>query len=112
VILPEVPGPLHGPDSFRGLPRNPTCHDDTNYGTVCDDPAATITLTGSDAFAYDLTGNPTNHGAAVGAGNRLATYDGYALGYDVDANLTSKTKTGCSQALTWNSLGQLAALGV
>jgi RHS repeat-associated protein len=89
---------------------HPTCHPDTNYGTVCDDPAATMTLTGSDAFAYDLTGNPTNHGAAVGAGNRLATYDGYALGYDLDGNLTSKTKTGYTQSLTWNSLGQLASV--
>jgi RHS repeat-associated protein len=89
---------------------HPACHPDPNYGTVCDDPTATMTLTGSDAFAYDLTGNPTNHGAAVGAGNRLAQYDGYALGYDLDGNLTSKTRTGFSQTFAWNTLGQLTGV--
>ena len=86
---------------------HPTCTTDANNGTVCGDPAGTMTLAASDAFSYDLTGNPTNHGASVGAGNRLATYDGYALAYDLDGNLVSKTKSGFTQTFTWNSLNQL-----
>ena len=89
---------------------HPTCTTDPNNGTVCTDPSPTMTLTGSDAFTYDLTGNPTNHGAAIGAGNRLAAYDGYALVYDLDGNLTSKTKAGFTQTFAWNSLNQLTSV--
>ena len=86
---------------------HPTCTTDANNGTVCGDPAGTMTLSASDGYSYDLTGNPTNHGATTGAGNRLATYDGYALAYDLDGNLVSKTKAGFTQTFTWNSLNQL-----
>jgi len=88
---------------------HPTCTPDPNNGTVCSDPAAVMTYTGGDTFTYDLSGNPTNHGAAVGAGNRLTQYDGFTLGYDLDGNLISKTKAGFSQTFTWNSLGQLSS---
>jgi RHS repeat-associated protein len=69
-----------------------------------------MAFTGGDTFAYDLSGNPTDHGAVLGAGDRLTQFNGYTLGYDPDGNLTSKTKAGYTQTLTWNSLGQLASV--
>jgi len=89
---------------------HPTCSVDPDNGMVCTDPAATMTFTGGDTFGYDLSGNPTDHGAGVGAGNRLTQFNGYTLGYDPDGNLSSKTKAGFTQTLTWNSLGQLASV--
>jgi RHS repeat-associated protein len=89
---------------------HPTCTPDANNGIVCSDPSATMTLTGSDAFGYDLTGNPTDHGAVLGVANRLAQYNGYTLAYDSTGNLISKTKTGFSQTFAWNALGQLTSV--
>ncbi|TMQ10355.1 MAG: RHS repeat protein [Deltaproteobacteria bacterium] len=55
----------------------------------------------SDAYAYDKVGNPTDHGATVATGNRLAVFDGYTLTYDDDGNLIHKVKAGVvDQALT------------
>lgn len=89
---------------------HPTCTTDPDNGTVCTDPTATLTYDGGDTFAYDLGGNPTTHGAVVGAANRLAQFNGYTLGYDLDGNLISKTKAGFSQTFTWNSLNQLTSV--
>lgn len=89
---------------------HPTCSWDANNGYVCTDPITNWTSTGGDTFAYDLTGNPTDHGAVTGSANRLTQFNGYTLGYDADGNLTSKTKSGFTQTFTWNSLGQLASV--
>jgi RHS repeat-associated protein len=61
----------------------------------------------AQAYAYDAVGNRTDRGAAVLTGNRLDRFDGFALTYDDDGNLLSKTGNGLVQTFTWNSLGQL-----
>ncbi|MDB4948141.1 MAG: repeat protein [Gemmatimonadetes bacterium] len=66
-----------------------------------------------DSYTWDAVGNPTNHGAAVGNGNRLTQFNGFNLEYDDDGNLTRKynTSTGFDQYFTWNSMGQLTGVG-
>lgn len=49
----------------------------------------------------------TNRNTVVETGNRLTSFDGFALSYDADGNLISKSKPGFSQTFAWNSLGQL-----
>lgn len=97
-------------DFVQSGSSHPTCTWNANNGYDCDDPQAAWTATGSDAYTYDKTGNPLDHGAVTGAGNRLTQFNGYTLGYDGDGNLSSKTGTGFSQSFTWNSLGQLASV--
>ncbi len=64
-------------------------------------------LVRQDSITYDAVGNRTDRNASILTGNRLATFDGYALTYDDDGNLLSKTKAGFTQTFTWNDLGQL-----
>jgi RHS repeat-associated protein len=63
------------------------------------------------SYTYDAAGNRTDAGGAVSPqSNRYVQFNGYTLGYDLEGNLTSKTKPGFSQTLTWNSLQQLTSV--
>jgi len=65
----------------------------------------------SGTFTYDSVGNRTDAGADILPNtNRYRTFAGYTLTYDVEGNLTRKTKSGYDQQLTWNALGQLASV--
>jgi len=88
----------------------PTCGLSADDGYLCDNSTAVWNATGGETYAYDLTGNPTDRGAVLGAGNRLVQFNGYTLSYDADGNLASKTAPGYSQTYTWNALGQLASV--
>lgn len=65
----------------------------------------------SENFTYDGSGNRTDRGAVVEPNsNRYARFGEFTLQYDLEGNLTRKTKSGFDQQLTWNSLGQLASV--
>ncbi len=89
----------------------PTCTWDPDLGEVCEGPTTNWSQVGGETFAFDAVGNPTDRGAALGGGNRLATFNGYSLSYDLDGNLTRKRLTASpsqfDQNLTWSPLGQL-----
>jgi RHS repeat-associated protein len=87
------------------------CYLEVDVGWVCPDDLQ-FTQTGQRTYTYDVTGNPTDQGAVVGASNRLTSYDGWTLGYDAEGNLTSKSKAGTSYVYTWNGLGQLAGVAL
>ncbi|HKV71117.1 MAG TPA: RHS repeat-associated core domain-containing protein, partial [Gemmatimonadales bacterium] len=94
-------------------------HDwDEDGGIVCPDPFDLNScyrnyIPHSDtlrqvAFAYDSSGNWRGTGDTTEANSDRATaLNGYHLQYDSEGNITQKTKTGFSQTLTWNTLGQL-----
>jgi len=63
-----------------------------------------------DTFAFDGVGNPTNHSASVGTGNRLDAYNGFDLTYDADGNMLTKIGNGVRDSLSWDVLGQLTRL--
>jgi RHS repeat-associated protein len=60
-------------------------------------------------YTYDNVGNVTSGGASYAA-NRLTAANGYSMTYDEDGNLKSKSGSGFSQTLNWNSLGQLTSV--
>lgn len=65
----------------------------------------------SAAYTYDDAGNRTDSGSVVAANsNRYTSFAGYTLEYDLEGNLTRKSKAGFDQQLAWNSLGQLASV--
>ncbi|HET7464642.1 MAG TPA: RHS repeat-associated core domain-containing protein, partial [Longimicrobium sp.] len=97
-------------DEGQSGATEPVCSHDRVNGFLCTGPEPAWTVARADTFAYDLTENPTNHGAAVGAGNRLSRYGGYTLTYDLDGNLATKTGNGVTQSFVWNSLGQLSSV--
>jgi RHS repeat-associated protein len=61
-------------------------------------------------YGYDAAGNRTDSGSVAPASNRYATFRGYALEYDLEGNLTRKSKSGFEQQLQWNAFGQLASV--
>jgi RHS repeat-associated protein len=64
----------------------------------------------TQTFSYDSVGNRKDLGAMVAIGNRLVTFNGDSLVYDVAGNLIKRIRAGLDvQRLYWNSLGQLAA---
>lgn len=85
-----------------------TCTRDPNVmdGQICV-PNGTSTTVSQATYAYDLVGNRTDLGAGLIPGNRDTTFNGFALTYDADGNLTHKSQAGFDQYLYWNSLGQL-----
>lgn len=70
-------------------------------------PAGGWTLASQSAYAYDSAYNRDDLGAALTAGNRATTFNGYTLTYDNVGNLTHKSKSGFDQFYYWNSIGQL-----
>ncbi len=65
----------------------------------------------SENFTYDGSGNRTDRGASIEPNsNRYVRFGDFTLQYDLEGNLTRKTKLGFDQQLTWNSLGQLASV--
>lgn len=85
------------------------CHFDKDYGRVCDQ--APESYLGGRSYAYDVVGNPTDAGVAIGSSNRVTSIGGDAVEYDADGNITHRYRVGApstfEQTLTWNSLGQL-----
>jgi RHS repeat-associated protein len=64
-----------------------------------------------EEYGYDASGNRTDRGAHMEiGGNRYTDFDGFALNYDAEGNLTRKFKSGSDQTFTWNSLGQLTSV--
>jgi RHS repeat-associated protein len=69
-----------------------------------------MTTQHDSSYTWDAVGNPTVAGSSAATGNRLTSHGGYAMTYDADGNVLSKTGSGVSQTFTWNSLGQLTAV--
>lgn len=64
-----------------------------------------------EEYGYDASGNRTDRGAHMEIGsNRYTDFNGFALNYDAEGNLTRKFKSGFDQTFTWNSLGQLTSV--
>lgn len=61
-------------------------------------------------YTYDESGNRTDRNAVIGAANRPSAFDGYAMTYDEDGNLLSKSNGTSTQTYAWNSLGQLTSV--
>ncbi|HEX6038584.1 RHS repeat-associated core domain-containing protein [Longimicrobium sp.] len=83
-----------------------SCGNDPDDGWTCT-LSTTATVTGQRTYTYDRTGNPTDLGAVVVAGNRLQSYNGWTLEHDADGNVTRKYNATQNYAYTWNALGQL-----
>lgn len=95
--------------AIPGTPGNCESHIiDPDTGEVCDPsrPGSYQTFR-SVNYSYDAAGNRTDGNAVVGSGNRTQSFEGYALTYDFDGNLTSKSNGTFAQTFTWNSMGQL-----
>ena len=96
--------------TYQKTSRELVCSDETDI-TTCFHPVydTTESVRGED-FVYDSVGNRRDHAAVIGIGNRVTSFDGYTLDYDADGNLISKQKTGFTQILTWNVVGQLTSV--
>jgi RHS repeat-associated protein len=82
-----------------------SCHIDVDEGRVCTYPNEVVL--GGESYSYDLVGNRTDGGATIDPGNRLRSFQGFALTYDADGHLIQKTKGGVVDSLEWNPLGEL-----
>ena len=108
-------GQLQGLTDSRVTTSTPSCQWrwDPDTGEHCETETLRTVL-GQAVFSYDAVGNRTDRNAAVSTGNRLSSFDGYTLTYDLDGNLTRRYWTAnpavFDQHFTWNSLGQLTAV--
>jgi RHS repeat-associated protein len=91
VCDPPPPGQLIGGD----------CH--YEYST-------TQTTDREQTYGYDAVGNRTDLGASTAAGDRLMSYNGYSMTYDLDGNMLTKSHVRNSLNMTWNGLGQLTSV--
>jgi RHS repeat-associated protein len=91
--------------SWSLVPQQGFCTFNASYGYSC----TTGIPTPAETYAYDAVGNNVSGGASYTA-NRLMSTNGYSMLYDADGNLISKSKSGFSQTLSWNSLGQLTSV--
>ena len=98
---------LHAPGTPYTVCQDP--NQITGEGCTTFFPTDTTVLRG-DTYAYDAVGNRTDHGAVLQSGNRLTSFDGFAMSYDADGNLLSKVGPGLNQSFVWNALGQLESV--
>jgi RHS repeat-associated protein len=67
-----------------------------------------------NAFSYDAAGNRTDGGAVLGAGNRVTTFRGWTVSYDVVGQVASKYPNPYNPATVrryvWDALGCLTAV--
>jgi RHS repeat-associated protein len=62
----------------------------------------------TDAFSYDAVGNRTDNGASSIVGNRYATLNGVTYTYDLDGNVTKKSKPGLfTRSYVWSAENRL-----
>jgi len=91
---------------------HPSCQLIEDQGWVCNTDSQ-FTQTGQRSYTYDLTDNPTDRGALIGLNNRLNGYDGWTITYDLEGNMTGRSKTGQpTYGYTWDALGRLASVQV
>lgn len=79
----------------------PTCSPGQKYGEVC--TAGSYDTLDTRAWSYDKMGNQ----GTVTTGNRVISYVGDTLEYDLDGNTTRKHSGSADERFYWNSLGQL-----
>jgi RHS repeat-associated protein len=73
-------------------------------------------LGSGNAFGYDSAGNRIDGSAVVGAGNRVTTFRGWTIGYDVVGQVASKYPNPYNPATArqyvWDALGRLTAVRI
>jgi RHS repeat-associated protein len=64
--------------------------------------------TTTETFSYDEVGNRTDNGGSPTLGNRYLTFKGVTYTYDLDGNVTRKTKAGSfDRSYTWSAENRL-----
>jgi RHS repeat-associated protein len=64
--------------------------------------------TTTESFSYDEVGNRTDNGGSTIVGNRYQTFKGVTYTYDLDGNVTRKTKAGSfDRTYTWSAENRL-----
>jgi RHS repeat-associated protein len=87
----------------------PSCTDDNTYGYICNGTVATTDQIVT--IYYDEVGNPSDLGAAVDPGNRLRTFNGFTMTYDLDGNMLARVGPGgVNDTYTWDDFGQLTSV--
>jgi RHS repeat-associated protein len=103
----------YGYDTFGQLTEyqtaelRPMTNCNPSYET-CDEMWETTRIA---SYTYDAAGNRTDLGATVEpSSNRYSSFNGFALQYDAEGNITRKAKGTFVQTLAWNSLNQLTSV--
>jgi RHS repeat-associated protein len=86
----------------------PSCVNDDKYGYRCSDTTAVTDSLFSPT--YDKVGNPNDAGASVDGADRLRTFRGDTMTYDLDGNMLTRYGNGISDSYTWNDFGQLVSV--
>ncbi|HRZ09506.1 MAG TPA: RHS repeat-associated core domain-containing protein, partial [Gemmatimonadales bacterium] len=70
----------------------------------------------SNAYAFDQAGNRNDGSAVIAPGNRVTSFRGWSIGYDVLGNVASKYQPPYSsttaRAYVWDALGRLIAVTI
>jgi len=70
----------------------------------------------TNAFSYDSAGNRIDGSAVVAQGNRVTTFRGWTLGYDIMGQVTTKYpnpyNAATARSYTWDALGRLTAVTI
>jgi len=91
---------------------HPSCQLIEDQGYVCTNDAQ-FSQTAQRIYTYDLTDNPTDRGALIGLNNRLNGYDDWTMSYDMEGNMTGRSKAGSpTYGYTWDALGRLSSVQV
>jgi len=61
-------------------------------------------------YAYDKVGNRTGPGTLTDPGNRLRSYDGASLTYDLAGRLTQRVRGAVVETFTWAPTGELLSM--
>jgi len=89
--------------------NTPSCINDNDYGYICNGTIAN-TLS-SVAMSYDRAGNPADVNTVVTTGNRLTSFNGFAMTHDADGNMLTRVGPGgVSDTYTWDDFGQLKSV--
>jgi RHS repeat-associated protein len=59
------------------------------------------------AATYDKVNNPADPGTTIDPGNRLRTFNGYTMTYDLDGNMLSRAFGQTTDTYDWDDFGQL-----
>ena len=87
----------------------PTCVNDP-YGWGYDCSGSGVLTDSTASMLYDNVENPTDLGAVVDPGNRLRTFNGDSMTYDLEGQLVRKKTGTVTDSLVWDDFGQLKSV--